>query len=202
MSELRAVHKGAGRWNVLNAQDEAVNQDWLDRDAAEKLAAEGLPKERPNRNKGRRERVTFGQMRSRLALDKTTQDRLDKLGKVPRWVNDEDDGGRLRTLYDKGYDFLKADGSEVIGDPDGGYQAPVEGTHLRKHVGTSRGGGPMYAYLMVTDKENYEEDAAAKEAVNSQVDDAIRGGNAPGSGKTSDSSSSGSTYVKDVQYKP
>jgi hypothetical protein len=193
-SVMTVEHKGAGRYNVINADGDKVNEEWLSKDAAEKMV------DRPNRNSRRRERVSYGKMRSRLSLDAATKDRLKKMGKVERWVND--DGGRLQELHGRGYDFFSADGSEIVGDPDGAYQAPGGDSHKREYVGLDKTGNPMYAYLMVTDVENFEEDARAKEAENMKIDDGIRGGASPGPNDTNVSSSQGSTSVKDVQYKP
>jgi len=203
MAELTAKHHGRGRWSVQNeAGDTVSGKDWLSRESANKLIGEGVKPPRPNRNKGRRERVTFGKMRSKLSLDASTVAEMERLGKVARWVNDEDAGTRVKSLYERGYDFWAAKGDEVVGDPDGGYQPPSEGSHMRKHVGMGKDGQPMYAYLMVTDEENYQEDAAAKEAVNMQVDDAIRGGDALEKHKGGMGANEGTTSVKEVKYTP
>jgi hypothetical protein len=75
---------------------------------------------------------------------------------------------------------------------------------MRQWVGSRKDGTPMYAYLMVTTKENYEEDAAAKEAVNMQVDEGIRGGSASGPNQAPGlpKSSQGTMSVKNVEYTP
>ena len=203
MSKLEAKHEGFGRWNVFNEAGEKQNTEPLTKEAAAEMAAappEPTP-DRPQRNKGRRERRTFGKSRSRLTLDDKTKKSLKEQGLVELWVND--DGNRIKDKYDCGYEFVSATGKEIVGDADGNYEPPSEGSHMREHVGTRKDGQPMYAYLMVTTKENYEEDAAAKEAINMQVDEGIRGGKPSGPGNPGlPNSSQGTVSVKNVEYTP
>jgi hypothetical protein len=203
MSKLEAKHEGFGRWNVLNESGEKQNTEPLTKEAAEEMAttsSEPTP-DRPNRNKGRRERRTFGKARSRLTLDDKTKRSLKEQGLVERWVND--DGNRIKDKYDCGYEFVSATGKEIIGDADGSYEPPSEASHMRQWVGTRKDGTSMYAYLMVTTKENYEEDTAAKEAINMKVDEGIRGGKPSGAGNPGlPNSSQGTVSVKNVEYNP
>lgn len=152
------------------------------------------------RNAGRKERVPFGAMRSKLAMDDATTKRYTEAGKVLRWINDTEGGNRVRAAQAGGYEFCTADGSEVAGTPDG--SAPIEeGKMIRKHVGADENGKPKYAYLMAIDKEFYEEDAAKKEEVNRKVDEAIKGGKLA-KGGTEEIPGQGKTFIKQVDYRP
>jgi len=203
MSKLEAKHEAFGRWNVFDEDGVKKNDKALSEEDAKAMAtnpSESTP-ERPQRNTGRRERRTFGKSRSRLTLDARTKKSLEEQGLVERWVND--DGNRIKDKYDCGYEFVSAKGKEIIGDADGKYEPPAEGTHMREHVGTRKDGQPMYAYLMVTTKDNYEEDAAAKEAINAKVDEGIRGGTPGGAGNPGlPKSSQGTMSVEKVEYTP
>lgn len=144
----------------------------------------------------RKDRVPFGTMKSKLAMDADTTKRYAGAGKVLRWVNDVDGGTRVKQAQAGGYEFCTADGSEVAGT-----DTIDEGNMIRKHVGSDAKGHPQYAYLMAIDKEFYEEDKAAKEAVNKKVDDAIKGGTLAGGG-TEKIPGKGETYIKQADYRP
>lgn len=156
------------------------------------------------RNAGRKERIPFGAMRSKLAMDPETTKRYNEAGKVLRWINDTEGGNRVRAAQAGGYEFCTADGSEVAGTPDGS-AAIEEGKMIRKHVGSDENGKPKYAYLMAIDKEFYEEDQRAKEAVNQKVDAAIKGGTLAKGGTeriSENGTEQGKSYIKQVDYRP
>ena len=93
--------------------------------------------------------------------------------KVPRWVNDE--GGRIGDALEGGYEFIqdpKAEG-RVGDDP---LHTQGMGSAVNIKVGTRDDGSPIHGYLMVIDKELYEDDQADKMARVDEVDDAIKRG--------------------------
>lgn len=145
------------------------------------------------RGKSRTERVPFGVMRQKMTIDQSTKKRLAAEGKVPRWINDDDHGQRIMQAMQGGYEHIQAD--EVGGQPQ-------EDRRIRKLVGSNKDGSPKYAYLMAIEEKFYKEDQAKKEAVNSKVDTAIRGGNPTGLGHHGVSAEQGKTYVKNIDYTP
>jgi len=146
----------------------------------------------------RRERIKFGDPRLRMTIDPETNERFKSGGLVPRWVND--DKGRIEKLKMRGYDF--------VSDPEAKIQAGEDnantdmGTNVSKIVGTTKEGKPIRAYLMVQRQDDYTEDQGLKEAVNKQVDDAIRRGEPGGPNATAVKEKGGGTYVKNVEYTP
>lgn len=148
------------------------------------------------RNADRKERIPFGVPRKKLNIDRSTSKQLQ--GKVPRWINDDDD--RITRAQDGGYDFVSADGTERIGDV--GEQAQEQDRKVRKLVGKHKDGSPKYAYLMAIPEDFYKEDQKKKEAVNKMVDDAIRGGQPHGTPGHNINPNQGGTYVKTIDYTP
>lgn len=143
----------------------------------------------------RRQRIPFGTPKRKLSLDEATAERLK--GKVPRWIIDKD--GRIPSAQAGGYEFITAEGTEKVGDT---VQSEEGGKNIRKLVGKHEDGSPQYAYLMAIDKEFYEEDQRAKEAVNAKVDESIRRGTGEMASANSELRGRGETYLKDVQYQP
>ena len=112
------------------------------------------------RRKSRPKRKPLG-TRSRLDVP----EKYREPGNVYRVVNNTP--GRLDDFLEAGWDFVKKDrASEGIGLDSA----------LSFHVGVDAAGQPMRAYAMYTSQEWYDEDQAAKQVVNDQVDEAIRGG--------------------------
>ena len=74
-----------------------------------------------------------------------------------------------------GYNFLTRDKTGKIGEEaeDGNQDT---GSRISRKVGTNDDGSPITAYLMVIDKELYEQDQAEKQKVNDEVDRQIRRG--------------------------
>jgi hypothetical protein len=149
--------------------------------------------------KERRRRIPMGVMRKKLSLDDRTSEMLKSKGLVPRIVNDENHGGRIREAIEGGYDFVSSDGGIILGDTT---KATDLNKRVRKLVGTHKDGSPKYGYLMAINKEFYEEDQATKEEQNMMVDDAIRGGNPRGSKPHNVSPEHGGTTVKNIKYEP
>ena len=73
---------------------------------------------------------------------------------------------------------------------------------MRKLVGKHKDGKPKYAYGMVIKKKYYQENQDKKEEVNKMVDDAIKGGNAPGTQAHNINPTHGGTNIKNVDYNP
>jgi len=145
----------------------------------------------------RKQRTPFGVLRLKMSLDEKTRAYLKAKDLVPRWINDVDHGGRIQNALDGGYEFIEATGTEVVGSEN------VEADRrIKKLVGSHQDGSPKYAFLMAIPRKFYEEDMKAKEETNRLVDDAIRGGKPRGLQDHNIDPSKGSTYVKNVDYKP
>ncbi len=106
---------------------------------------------------GRRKRVPLGVPVQRLQADVPS-------GMTGRWANDTP--GRIQRALEGGYQFISSDG-EVVQDRSG---------CRSEIVGTGRDGGAMKAYLMAIPTVLYEEDQAAKAALNKERMSAIRSG--------------------------
>ena len=120
------------------------------------------------RSEERTARVPFGGPRLRLQLSDTDRKVFDKRGMVPHWFNDQD--GRIARAEGAGYKFVDPKYTPSLGS------GAVHGnTSLGPRVSliVSKGEPIITAYLMEIKQEYYDEDQAAKEAVNSQVDDAL-----------------------------
>ncbi len=85
-------------------------------------------------------------------------------GMTGRWTNDTP--GRIQRAQEGGYEFISSDG-EVVQSRDG---------CRSEIVGTGRDGGAMRAYLMAIPTVLYEEDQAAKTALNKERMTAIKRG--------------------------
>jgi hypothetical protein len=144
----------------------------------------------------RTDRIPFGVLRQKLNLDKATEARLKREKLVPRWINDDDFGQRIKDAQSGGYEFVTADGTEKIGDAK---ELQDSNKAIKKLVGTHRDGSSKIAYLMAIPEEFYNEDQAAKEEVNMRVDNAIRGGNPAGLKHHGVDPKHGSTYKKNIK---
>lgn len=150
------------------------------------------------RNGNRRQRTPFGVPRLKMSLDASTSERLRNEGKVPRWINDEDN--RIWEAQQGDYEFVENDREPIkTGDAE---EVQEQDRRVRKQVGKNRDGSPKYAYLMAIPEEYYEEDQQSKEERNQKVDQSIRGGNPPGLQHHGVDSAQGGQYVKNVDYKP
>jgi len=119
-------------------------------------------------SKGRKKRVPFGAHRTKLQV-------ADEIkGYVLRWFNDQD--GRLQRAQDGGYEFVNKREVPKLGIGDGQLHQDNSDLNSRVSKVVSRGEPIIRAYLMKIKQEYYDEDQAAKEAVNAQVDDALKAG--------------------------
>jgi hypothetical protein len=73
---------------------------------------------------------------------------------------------------------------------------------VRKLVGSNKDGSPLYSYLMAIKRDFYQEDQEKKEETNMMVDEAIRGGAAPGTKNHGVPPEKGGSYIKNVNYTP
>lgn len=120
-----------------------------------------MPRTRQTDNK-RAKRVPLGSLRQKLHVP----EELKEDGYHYHWFNDIP--GRLEQAGQAGYEF-------VGGTPTG--EAGDTNTDIGSRTSTvvDRAEGTR-AYLMRIPKEYYDEDQAAKQAVNDRVDEAIMGG--------------------------
>lgn len=105
----------------------------------------------------RRRRASVGGHAQKLAAP-------PREGYTRRWVNDADN--RIANVGELAYEFVNEQGIKTD-DPS---------SRVRRTVGTKANGEPLHAYLMETPNELYAEGVAEKEALNAQVDEAIRQG--------------------------
>jgi len=144
------------------------------------------------KGKDRVARVPFGGPRLKLQLSAQDQKRFEERGMVPRWFNDE--GGRIERALGAGYSFVKPAHAGSLGQgalhQDG--KDPESGVRVSLIV--NRADPVVRAYLMEIQKEYYEEDQKAKQAINDQVDEALAAGGAGGDELGSKKYGTGVTY--------
>ena len=91
------------------------------------------------------------------------------------WMNDD---GNVESALDSGYEFVTKGETEL---EDGVTPSNVDmSDRIKQKVGTTQQGDVLYAYLMKIKQEWHEEDMAAIEAQNRQVEDAIASGSING----------------------
>ena len=91
------------------------------------------------------------------------------------WMNDD---GNVESALDSGYEFVTRGETEL---EDGVSPSNVDmGDRIKQKVGTTQQGDVLYAFLMKIKNEWHEEDMAAIELQNKQVEDAIVSGNING----------------------
>jgi len=129
---------------------------------------------RPSREEeqtGRKERIPLGRPRFRLSASK-----IIPPGMVGRWVND--DPGRLDAAQEGGWRFL-ADPNAKIGEGAGNEREMLSANVCRR-VGTRDGGEKKVGYLMVIDKELYDQDQAEKQQQIDSVEQGLARGEVDG----------------------
>jgi len=109
----------------------------------------------------RKGRVPLGTMRSKL--DVSGYD-IPK-NKVPRWINDHP--GRLLAAQEGSYQFVE-DPNVVVGEEPLSGRDNLE-TKVSRVVGKKEDGTPLKAYLMVIDKDIYDEDQREKQKINDEI---------------------------------
>ena len=111
-------------------------------------------------------RVPFGSHRTKLQVE-------DEIpGYFLRWFNDAD--GRLQRAQDGGYVFVSKSEVPRLGQGE----IHQDNTDLNSRVSkvVSRGDPVIRAYLMKIKESFWKEDRKAKDAINDQIDDALRAG--------------------------
>ena len=121
-------------------------------------------------------RVPFSGPRLKLQLGDADRKGFVERGMVPRWFNDQD--GRIAQAEGAGYRFVSAKHVSSLGS--GAVHGNVD-TGSKVSLVVSKGEPVIRAYLMEIQVEFYNEDQAAKEAVNAQVDEALALGGKQGS---------------------
>ena len=153
--ELFAIAKGLGKKPPFNAKKDQLRRI-ID-------GTEDAPAKTGRRKK---KRIPLGSYRSKLGVE---QYNIPK-DKVVRWINDK--AGRIHRSIEGGYEHWMSDiptGEEPLREKGvGGKVSAI--------VGSEDDGRPIRAYLMVIDKELYEEDQADKLAELDELDAAIQGG--------------------------
>ncbi len=128
-------------------------------------------------NQDRVARVPFSGPRLKLQLSEADRKEFVKRGMVPRWFNDQD--GRIAQAQGAGYKFVTPEQVPSLGS--GVIHGGNTDTASQVSLVVSKGEPVIRAYLMETKIEYYQEDQAAKESVNAQVDEALALGGKSGS---------------------
>lgn len=136
-----------------------------------KRCAGDKSREKERKEEPRKKRVPLGTLRPKLSIDITIPP-----NKVPRWINDYP--GRLRQAELGGYAFLEDPTIHVGDGPDN--RKDTLSTKVRSLVGTNDDGSPLHAYLMVIDKDLYDEDQKRKQEPLEEFDKALLAGNVEG----------------------
>lgn len=105
----------------------------------------------------RRQRADIGGQHLKLAVP-------GRDGYQRRWFNDTP--GRLAYAQKLAYDHVS----------ESGIQSDSPDSRVRRLVGTTAGGAPIYAYLMETPLEEYQAGVAEKEEARKPFEEAIRRG--------------------------
>lgn len=103
-------------------------------------------------------RIPFGAPQTKLAV------RMELPGYFLYWTNDQD--GKLEAAQAGGYEFVTP---KEIGEAR-------DGTQVKRLVGSSKDGSPLYAYLMKIKQEWHQEDLDQLSAVDDKFESAIREG--------------------------
>jgi hypothetical protein len=124
-----------------------------------------------------RRRTPLGRHRRKLSIDHLNI----PTNKVARWVNDKP--GRIMQAVEGGYQHVR--------QPEGATRAGEEelvtkgmGDAVKAIVGIGESGESITSYLMVIDKDLYDEDQEYKQRQNDKLDEAIKSGTVePGEGQ-------------------
>ncbi len=103
-------------------------------------------------------RIPFGTPQTKLAVC------MELPGYFLYWTNDQD--GKLEAAQAGGYEFVT---NKEIGEAR-------DGTQVKRLVGSTKDGSPLYAYLMKIKQEWHQEDLDQLSAVDDKFESAIREG--------------------------
>jgi len=129
------------------------------------------------KSEGKTRRVPFSGPRLKLQLSDEDMKEFKARGMVPRWFNDE--SGRVEKARGGGYKFVKPEHAKSLGQ-GALHRDSTDESASRVSVIVNRGDPAIRAYLMEIQKEFWDEDQAAKEGINQQVDEALAAGGAGG----------------------
>jgi len=136
------------------------------------------PTKKEKRKVKDKNRVPLGQLRSRLGNIGRFNISDDK---VPRWVNDHP--GRVHAALEGGYQFVQ-DPKKIGHVGDDPLNPQGLSTAVKTVVGEKQDGSPLDAYLMVIDRDLYEEDQEFKQRELELLDESIKAGAVkPGEGQ-------------------
>ena len=125
------------------------------------------------REEVRRKRVPMSGHRTKLQLSEEDAKSFKEHGWTVRWINDKD--GRIQQAQAGGWHFCSPEEAPSIGQ----YSITKGSDDLNGKVSliVSKGKGePLRAFLMKIQTEYYDEDQAAKEAINKGYDEALKAG--------------------------
>jgi len=145
------------------------------------------------KKKARKQRVPLGRHRAKLAVSPD----LIPRNKVGRWVNDHP--GRLQQAEAGGYAFVEDPHAKV---GEGTDRRDRLSTKISCLAGTREDNSPLRAYLMVIDKDLYDQDQKDKQGHVDEIDKAIKEGTIA----SEDSDDVEHRYIPDkgagIRYKP
>lgn len=152
----------------------------------------GRPKkeEQEKIRKKRRKGTALGVHHLKLSVP----DGLIPSDKIGRWINDVDN--RIEMALNSDYEFVTNKDNAHIGNGIRNENTDI-GSKISKIVGSGKNGEPIRAYLMMIDRDWYEEDQAKKEEKNNMIEQAIR---VPGYGAGQKGLEKSSMYGK-MSYK-
>jgi hypothetical protein len=122
-------------------------------------------------SKGKLDRVPFGGFRLKLQLSDQDMKEFKRRKMVTRWFND--DPGRIERALGAGYKFVKPENATSLGQGALHRDGKDSESAVRISQVVNRSDPVTRAYLMETTEKFFNQDLAAKEAVNAQVDDAL-----------------------------
>ena len=132
-----------------------------------------------DRSEGKVARVPFGGAKLKMQLSSRDMAEFKRRKMVTRWFND--DPGRIERAQGGGYKFVKPEHAMSLGQGALHGDGSDPESNARVSLVVNRGDPVIRAYLMEIPKKFWDEDQAAKETVNAQVDEALAVGGSRGS---------------------
>ncbi len=116
-----------------------------------------------------KDRVPLGGQRTNLQLSAKDSSHFEKIGRVPRWMNDHN--GRIEAAEAGSWVFV--DPVDVPSMGRAGLHAENSDLNSKVSKVVTRSGEPMRAYLMSIDKDLWDSDQELKEDRNRLVDEML-----------------------------